>query len=308
MSSGRPFGGPKKSLPGSGRNRFRSTASSALAAAKLSTATYATAGGAGCSLVHRTWLRDREAVIRRALQAHGGPFLVIAITQTHEAGWWNCDGSGHAGVACSGVRGCKVKTEVAKRENDLFPERRRALLNHARTWALRGMKRAGYEVQPSACILVQTIEPQSRGLDHGHIVLGHATKMEKAFARFFVNALDRFATEHGLGFVDGYNKALWTQRPYQGPGQAERAARYLSKYVSKERAADWLREKVGQRVFYVAPWLSQAAGASMRIARLARRKWASDHGYCDPPRCTNEELEAVMRFLAARDGPPERAP
>jgi hypothetical protein len=211
-------------------------------------------------------------------------------------------------VACSGVRGCKVKTEVAKRENDLFPERRRALLNHARTWALRGMKRAGYEVQPSACILVQTIEPQSRGLDHGHIVLGHATKMEKAFARFFVNALDRFATEHGLGFVDGYNKALWTQRPYQGPGQAERAARYLSKYVSKERAADWLREKVGQRVFYVAPWLSQAAGASMRIARLARRKWASDHGYCDPPRCTNEELEAVMRFLAARDGPPERAP
>jgi hypothetical protein len=261
-----------------------------------------------CSLVHRTWLRDREAVIRRALQAHGGPFLVIAITQTHEAGWWNCDGSGHAGVACSGVRGCKVKTEVAKRENDLFPERRRALLNHARTWALRGMKRAGYEVQPSACILVQTIEPQSRGLDHGHIVLGHATKMEKAFARFFVNALDRFATEHGLGFVDGYNKALWTQRPYQGPGQAERAARYLSKYVSKERAADWLREKVGQRVFYVAPWLSQAAGASMRIARLARRKWASDHGYCDPPRCTNEELEAVMRVLAARDGPPERAP
>ena len=56
------------------------------------------------------------------------------------------------------------------------------------------MKRAGYEVQPSACILVQTIEPQSRGLDHGHIVLGHATKMEKAFARFFVNALDRFAS------------------------------------------------------------------------------------------------------------------
>jgi hypothetical protein len=95
--------------------------------------------------------------------------------------------------------------------------------------------------------------------------------MEKAFARFFVDALDRFAGEHGLGFVDGYNKALWSQRPYQGPGQAERAARYLSKYVSKERAGDWLREKAGQRVFYIAPWLSRAAGASMRIARLGRR-------------------------------------
>jgi hypothetical protein len=261
-----------------------------------------------CPLVHQTWVRDREAVIRRALQTHGGPFLVVAITQTHKPGWWACDGSGHPGLPCSGVRGCAVKAEVAKRENDLFPERRRALLNHARTRALRAMRRAGYEVNASACILVETVEPQSRGLDHGHLVLGHASKVEKAFARFFVDALARFAGEHGLGFVDRYNHALWRQRPYQGPGQAERAARYLSKYVSKERAADWLREKIGQRVFYVAPWLSQAAGASMRIARLARRKWASDHGYCDPPRCTDEQLEAVMRFLAAREGPPERAP
>ena len=137
-----------------------------------------------CSLVHPTWLRDREAVIRRCLQEHGGPFLVIAHTQTHETGWWDCDASGHPGVPCSGTRGCKVTAEVAKRENDLFPERRRALLNHARTRALRGMKRAGYEVEPSACVLVQTIEPQARGLDHGYIVLGHANKAEKVFARF----------------------------------------------------------------------------------------------------------------------------
>ena len=55
------------------------------------------------SAVHRTWLRDREAVIRRALQEHGGPFLVIAITQTHTLGWWDCDGSGHRGLPCSGA-------------------------------------------------------------------------------------------------------------------------------------------------------------------------------------------------------------
>jgi hypothetical protein len=204
------------------------------------------------------------------------------------------------------VRGCRVKAEVAERENELFPERRRALLNHARTRALRAMNRAGYEVSASACILVQTVEPQSRGLDHGHLVLGHASKVEKAFARFFVDALARFSGEHGLGFVDRYNHALWRQRQYQGGGQAERAARYLSKYVSKERASEWLREKVGQRVFYVAPWLSRTAGASMRIARLERRMWASDHGYCERPRCTEEELEAAMKFLAARDGPPVR--
>jgi hypothetical protein len=261
-----------------------------------------------CPLVHPTWLRDRESVIRRALQTHGGPFLVIAVTQTHKPGWWDCDGSGHPGAVCSGERGCRVKPKIAERENALFPERRRALLNHARTRALRAMTRAGYDVSASACILVQTVEPQSRGLDHGHVVLGHASRVEKAFARFFVDALARFAPEHGLGFVDRYSHALWRQRQYQGAGQAERAARYLSKYVSKERAADWLREKVGQRVFYVAPWLSRAADASMRIARLGRRLWASDHGYCERPRCTDEELEAVMRFLDARDGPPERAP
>jgi len=261
-----------------------------------------------CPVVHPNWLRDREAVIRRALQEHGGPFLVIAITQTHEASWWDCDGSVHPGRPCSGVLGCKVTAEIAKRENGLFPERRRALLNHARTWALRGMSRAGYDVEGSACILVQTIEPQSRGLDHGHLVLGHSSKVEKAFTRLFVDGLARFAAQHGLGFVDRYSHALWRQRQYQGPGQAERAARYLSKYMSKERAADWLRERVGQRVFYVAPWLTRAAGASMRIARLGRRVWASHHGYCERPRCTEGEPEAVLRFLVARDGPPERAP
>jgi hypothetical protein len=96
-------------------------------------------------------------VIRRALQARGGPFLVIAITQTDEAGWWDCDGSGHPGRPCSGAHGCRVKPEIAKRENGLFPERRRALLNHARTRALRGMKRAGYDIDPSACILVRQL-------------------------------------------------------------------------------------------------------------------------------------------------------
>ena len=35
-----------------------------------------------CPLVNGTWSRDREAVIRRALETHGGPFLVIAVTRT----------------------------------------------------------------------------------------------------------------------------------------------------------------------------------------------------------------------------------
>ena len=182
-SSGRLSGAPRKSSRGFGRRGYQDNRKLCAGCGKVIYRDLRNCGRRWCPLVHRTWLRDREAVIRRALQEHGGPFLVIAITQTHKPGWWDCDGSGHRGLPCSGVRGCKVKTEVIERENELFSQRRRALLNHARTWALRGMKRAGYEVHASACILVQTVEPQSRGLDHGHIVLGHATKVEKAFAR-----------------------------------------------------------------------------------------------------------------------------
>jgi hypothetical protein len=101
---------------------------------------------------------------------------------------------------------------------------------------------------------------------------------------------------------------LWRQHQYQGAGKLSALRDTYRSTVSKERAADWLREKVGQRVFSVAPWLNRAAGASMRIARLCRRVWTSGHGYCERPRCTDEELEAVMGFLAARDEPPERAP
>jgi hypothetical protein len=250
-----------------------------------------------CPLVNGTWSRDREAVIRRALETHGGPFLVIAVTQDHRGGWWDCDKKGHPSLPCSGPRGCKVKPQVAERENEAFPARRRALINDARTWAVRAMRKAGYEVDPSACLLVQTLEPQQRGLDHAHLVLGHCTKLEKAFARFFVNALDRKSAAHGLGFVDGYKRALWKQRQYQGEGQAGRVARYLSKYLSKDPAGDWLRAKAGQRVFYVAPWLSRVAGASMRLARLARIVWAASRGLVPMPRIDDEEREAVAAFI-----------
>jgi hypothetical protein len=75
-------------------------------------------------------------------------------------------------------------------------------------------------------------------------------------------------------------------------GLRVRVARYLSKYMSKERASEWLREKVGQRVFYVAPWLSRAAGASMRIAWLGRRERASDHMLAGVSECSEMPLTA----------------
>ena len=171
------------------------------------------------------------------------------------------------------------------------PDQRRPDLRAA------GDAKAGYQVDPSACLLVQALEPQRRGLDHLHLVLGHCTKLEKAFARFFVNALERKSAAHGLGFVDRHQGALWKQRQYQGQEQAGRVARYLSKYLSKEAAGDSLRAKTGQRVFYVAPWLSRAAGASMRLARL---HGSSGLRVAATSRCLgsmDEDREAVAAFL-----------
>jgi hypothetical protein len=74
-------------------------------------------------------------------------------------------------------------------------------------------------------------------------------------------------------------------------------ARYPSKYLSKDAAGDWLRAKAGQRVFYVAPWLGRAAGASMRLARLARIVWAASLGYVPMPRIEDDDREAVAAFL-----------
>jgi hypothetical protein len=43
----------------------------------------------------------------------------------------------------------------------------------------------------------------------------------EAFAHFFVNALDRKSAAHGLGFVDGYKRALWKQRQYRVRGKPD---------------------------------------------------------------------------------------
>ena len=69
-----------------------------------------------CPLVHRTWLRDREAVIRRALQVHGGPFIVSrSLRLTRRAG-------GTATVL--GTQGFRVRAYAAARSRRRSPNGR----------------------------------------------------------------------------------------------------------------------------------------------------------------------------------------
>ena len=93
-------------------------------------------------------------------------------------------------------------------------------MNDARTYALRAMRKAGYEVDPSACLLVQTLEPQRRGSITLTWSMGHRSKLEKAFARFFVKA---------LGFVDRYHSRSLEAAPVSGPRAGRDGWRAISR-------------------------------------------------------------------------------
>ena len=146
-------------------------------------------------------------------------------------------------------------------------------------------------------LLLWVLEDQSRGVPHLHFVLGHTTKLEKAFARAFFQALKPAAYAHGLGHTTTYEKAVLEQGKYE----AGRLRNYVSKlagYLSKgEGAAAFLLRHSGERVFYVAPWLSQLSGVTMTIARLSRRVWAARKGFCAMPTMTAEQEGLVARLL-----------
>ena len=87
----------------------------------------------------------------------------------------------------------------------------------------------------------------------------------------------------------------------QGKYEAGRLRHYFSKlanYLSKgEGASAFLLRHTGERVFYVAPWLSRLSGVTMTISRLSRRVWAARKGYCATPKMTEDQERRVSRLL-----------
>jgi hypothetical protein len=68
----------------------------------------------------------------------------------------------------------------------------------------------------------------------------------------------------------------------------------LAKSVS---AGEFLRKHHGERVFYVAPWLSELSGLTMTVARICRRVWAARHGFCEMPKVPDELVDRVERLV-----------
>src|SRR5262245_14077622 len=72
----------------------------------------------------------------------------------------------------------------------------------------------------------------------------------------------------------------------------------------------FLQRHSGERVFWVAPWLSALSGVTMTIARLSRRVWAARNEYIAIPAMTNDQEQLVARLLGpvviAPNGPRAR--
>jgi hypothetical protein len=260
-----------------------------------------------CDAVRATWGRAVADVLRGALDAYcelygtEAKVLSFAMTCTAQPGWWDTARCSHSpGVPCSGRIGCRVLPEVEKRERDRWPERKRAALNMARTDAIRKLKAVGYSLADGERwpnLLISVTEDQKRGLPHLHGVLGHTTKLEKAFAKAFLDALPRAARHHGLGFTDRYRFVVQTQSKYEA-GRLRGYITKLTRYLAKDASgAEFLQLHHGERVFYVAPWLTRLSGLTMTTARLCRRVWAARHGYCDPPRLTDDQRAIVVQLL-----------
>jgi hypothetical protein len=267
-----------------------------------------------CDAVRAVWGRSMAEVLHKAVDAYcelygaHAKVLSFAITCTARPGWWDTGRCSHSpAVVCSGTIGCRVRPEIEERERDLWPVRKRAALNMARTDAIRKLRKVGYSLAAGERwpnLLLSVTEDQKRGLPHLHGVLGHTTKLEKAYAKAFLDGLPRAARHHGLGFTDRYRWVVQKQSKYEA-GRLRHYITKLTRYLAKDaHGAEFLKLHHGERIFYVAPWLTRLSGLTMTIARLCRRVWASRRGYCSPPSMTVNQEAIVVRLL----GPVVSAP
>jgi hypothetical protein len=264
-----------------------------------------------CDAVRPSWAASFRSVIHSALDAYcelyrsEAKLLQGVLTCTAEPWWWDRSKCSHgADVPCSGPRGCRVLDSVAEEQRLLWSARRRETLNMARTYAIRQLRREGWAEERWPSLLVWVLEDQSRGVPHLHFVLGHTTSLEKAFARAFFRELKSAAYMQGLGHKSTYERAVLEQGKYEA-GRLRNYVAKLARYLGKaEGAAEFLFRHTGERVFYVAPWLSRLSGVTMTVARLSRRVWAARKGYCVMPKMTEEQEQLVARLL----GPVVAAP
>lgn len=147
------------------------------------------------------------------------------------------------------------------------PARWRRLHQAARQAAIRD----GHKVT----VISRTWEYQRRGALHVHVVLGVASARELAGAHAYAQQLADRRGRHDFGFVDRGRRTGGRRALEVVP--AERAARYVAKYLSPldregkpTLSATVTQRDVPPQVVYVSRDLTSKTGVTMRYLRWCR--------------------------------------
>lgn len=227
-----------------------------------------------CPSYSPIWAGDVRVKLFAALRAYGqdqdakgrrGQVRMITVTGPGvDAGYpWDEDHCAHLGPhRHSGHLGCRVAAAPAA----VFNERAPGWWSHLHREARQAAKRTAL-IAPE--LLARIWEEQKRGLLHVHLVVGYTTLAERRAVDLYVRELFERSEGHGFGYVD---RKLEVKDPTA-------AAAYLSSYfVSGKKGKLSLTESVQSEamprsIIYVAPWLSQRSGITMRSLRLKRYAW-----------------------------------
>jgi hypothetical protein len=224
-----------------------------------------------CESYGDLWAGDQRMRLFGALQSYGDQVgaharvtMVTVTAPGSELGLpWDRDHCASLGAhRHSGRIGCRVIPRAAALWNERAPANWTALHRGSG----QAVKRLGLD-RPR--LLVKAWEYQKRGVLHLHLVFGYSSPSEQRSVDAYVSAMAERAQSVCFGFVD-------RKREVREPSAA---AAYLSSYFVAGKGSKMdiretvRREDVPSHVIYIAPWLLQHSGLSMRTLRLRRYLW-----------------------------------
>jgi hypothetical protein len=266
---------------------------------KVISAKARTCGKRTCPAVYPTWKRDQRAVVKEALNEYGGLLLLTDVTLPGTPETERNRRNVAIPWASSGLR--RGDPKALHRANRRFKSRLRWVKRKAYNAGRSALLRSGLPFDQLPPVLVGNLEPQKRGALHAHLALPYTSPQERVFTRAFIDCMKEWAPRCGLGFVQGWQAAEKTSLLGH-----ERAAGYLTKYLTSKHPPEFLRGIKGP-VVTVSRQLTRRTGCTIQMLRKTRRLWAVRQGHCPPPDW-DWEMAVRVGFLLDRRSVTPRAP
>jgi hypothetical protein len=197
-----------------------------------------TCGRRTCPAVYPTWKRDQRAVVREALKEYGGLLLLTDVTLPGTPEQERNRRNVAIPWASSGLR--RGDPKALHKANRRFKARLRWIKRKAYNGGRSALLKSGLLYEQLPPVLVGNLEFQKRGALHAHLALPYTSPQERVFTRAFIDSMKEWAPRSGLGFVQGWQAAEKTSLLGH-----ERAAGYLTKYLTSKHPPELLRALTG---------------------------------------------------------------